>query len=94
MIPANKTQGPGYRTDKVFDLSKMQPYNLMDLITPFRALTMDVCLYLPRTSDLRQVASCNENEEKITVIHYCMEGASKALCAYFGDLSIDYKSQC
>lgn len=71
--------GPGYRFDSVFDLSKMQPYNLNDLIDLFLSLTDDVILYLPRTSDLRQLAARTHGgkDEKTTVIHYCMEGASK-----------------
>ena len=73
LIPA----GPGYRTDSVFDLSNMQPYNLKGLIEPFQELTEDVALYLPRTSDLRQLANVVKDDQKVTVMHYCMEGASK-----------------
>ncbi|KAI4150497.1 MAG: hypothetical protein LQ340_004031 [Diploschistes diacapsis] len=69
--------GPGYRTDDIFDLSQMQPYNLSALIEPFQAFTKDVVLYLPRTSNLRQVARYSEDENRITIMHYCMEGASK-----------------
>ena len=71
-------KGPGYRTDPVFDLSKMQPYNMMNLIGPFQELTEDIALYLPRTSNLRQLARAVKDDEKMTVVHYCMEGASKA----------------
>ena len=69
--------GPGYRSDSVFDLSKMQPYNLMDLLDPLQHLTTNVVLYLPRTSDLRQLTKTVDNDQKITVVYYCMEGASK-----------------
>lgn len=71
--------GPGYRLDSVFDLSKMQPYNLNDLLDLFLSLTDDAILYLPRTSDLRQLAARAQGgeDEKMTVMHYCMEGASK-----------------
>ena len=69
--------GPGYRTDTVFDLSKMQPYDLSDLLLPFQQLTSNVALYLPRTSDLRQLTKSHKGNDKLTVIHYCMEGASK-----------------
>ncbi|KAL9031534.1 MAG: hypothetical protein Q9196_000429 [Gyalolechia fulgens] len=70
--------GPGYRTDAVFDLTTMQPYSLQQLLDLFRRLTEDIVLFLPRTSDLRQVAKANEDSERIKAIHYCMEGASKA----------------
>ena len=46
--------GPGYSTDAIFDLSTMEPYALARLHTAYR--TMDHALYLPRTSDLRQIA--------------------------------------
>ena len=69
--------GPGYRSDTVFDLAKMQPYNLTDLLAFFRQLTKDVALYLPRSSDVRQLANETFGESKLTVMHYCIEGASK-----------------
>ena len=69
--------GPGYRSDSVFDLAKMQPYTLTDLLYPFQQLTEDVVLYLPRTSDVRQLANKSSEGSKTIVMHYCMEGASK-----------------
>ncbi len=70
--------GQGYRSDPVFDLSKMQPYTLNKLLDLLLGLTDDVVLYLPRTSDLRQLAARVKGDgARITVIHYCMEGASK-----------------
>ncbi|KAI4154365.1 MAG: hypothetical protein L6R39_001392 [Caloplaca ligustica] len=76
--------GPGYRTDSIFDLGTMQPYSLGQLLEPFRQLTQDIVLFLPRTSDLHQLAKENDTSKKIQAIHYCMEGASKAMCVYFG----------
>ena len=85
--------GIGYRDHEVFDLALMEPYNLDRL---HRACgSMDHALYLPRTSDLRQIAKLaptpvaagrtgrkrGENR-KIEVVQYCMEGASKAMVAY------------
>ncbi len=72
--------GPGYRSDTIFDLAMMQPYTLTDLLNPFRQLTEDVVLYLPRTSDIRQLADESFTGEKTTVMHYCIEGASKVGC--------------
>ena len=70
----------------------MQPYDLQKLYDAFSKVTKEVVLYLPRTSDLNQLAQLvgNEDEElpdekKLQVTHYCMRGASKALCAYYGD---------
>ncbi|KAI9873709.1 MAG: hypothetical protein M1830_010699 [Pleopsidium flavum] len=77
--------GPGYRSEYMFDLSTMQPHSLKDIYEPFSKLTRDVALYLPRTSDLRQLAKLVPDDKKVTVVHYCMEGASK-LCVYSNKL--------
>ena len=71
--------GPGYRSDVIFDLTKMQPYTLLDLLEPFQDPAHDVVLYLPRNSDMRQLANQSKGSSKTTVIHYCMEGASKVI---------------
>lgn len=76
--------GPGYSTDKIFDLTQMQPYNLEQLHGAYREL--DHLLFLPRTSDLRQLAKLAPPGEKVEVVQYCMEGASKALGAYIPGL--------
>ena len=55
----------------------MQPYNLQTLLVTLRRHSSDVVLYLPRTSDMRQIAKAMIETNKITVMHYCMEGASK-----------------
>ncbi|KZF22371.1 S-adenosyl-L-methionine-dependent methyltransferase [Xylona heveae TC161] len=87
--------GPGYSSDAIFCLSTMQPYSLNDLVVPMSKVTMDIVLYLPRTSDVRQLARYAPNGKKTPIIHYCMNGASKALCVYYGDFKfgIDHKSQ-
>ncbi|KAJ2979481.1 hypothetical protein NUW58_g7187 [Xylaria curta] len=72
--------GPGYRTDEIFDLSTMEPYNLAALHETYKI--MDHALYLPRTSDLRQIAKLVPDGVKIDVVQYCVEGASKAMVAY------------
>jgi trimethylguanosine synthase len=58
----------------------MQPYSLKQIHDMCRM--MDCALYLPRTSDLRQIAKVAPAGKKIEVVQYCMEGASKALVAY------------
>lgn len=73
----------------MYDLGVMQPYSIEQLYTAFSGLTKNVVLYLPRTSDLRQLAKQAKNDEKLEVTHYCMHGASKALCVYFGDFAGD-----
>lgn len=72
--------GPGYRTDEVFNLATMAPYSLIDIHGLCKG--MDTAFFLPRTSDLRQIAKLAPKGKKIEIVQYCMEGASKALVAY------------
>ncbi|TPX15391.1 uncharacterized protein E0L32_004371 [Thyridium curvatum] len=72
--------GVSYRDQDVFDLSTMQPYNLRQLHDA--SVPFEHALYLPRTSDLRQIAKLVPGETKVDVRQYCMEGASKAMVAY------------
>jgi trimethylguanosine synthase len=72
--------GPSYSADGVFDLSKMSPYSAQNIWNACKG--MDCALYLPRTSDLRQIAKFAPEGKKLDVTQYCMEGASKALVAY------------
>ncbi|KAK5172877.1 putative diacylglycerol O-acyltransferase tgs1 [Saxophila tyrrhenica] len=79
--------GPTYTDFEVFDLGMMEPYPLEKMFTTFTAKNRSAVLYLPRTSDLRQLAKRAKGDEKLKVTHYCMNGASKALCVYFGDFT-------
>lgn len=72
--------GPGYTSDKIFNLSTMLPYSLEDIHLACKG--MGIALYLPRTSDIRQIAKLAPDGKKLEVVQYCMEGASKALVAY------------
>lgn len=86
---ADSDIGPQYTADNVFGLSTMQPYGIGQLYNEFTALSNDVVLYLPRTSDLNELAVYakkhqKESRKKMEVAHYCIRGVSKALCAYFG----------
>lgn len=69
--------GPGYSEDAVFNLATMQPYNLHELYAAFTKVSMEVVLFLPRTSDLNELAELQKEDRKLIVMHYCMKGASK-----------------
>ena len=71
------SSGPGYRSDNIFNLFTMQPYGLRDLMQHFQAVSSDIVLYLPRTSDVRQLSEFADQAGKLPVIHFCVEGASK-----------------
>lgn len=81
------TIGPGYRTDKIFNLRTMEPYPLEVLFKEYAAFTKHMALYLPRTSDVEQLAYYVPDGHNATVKHYCMEGHSKALCVFYGDFN-------
>lgn len=76
-LVSNPHEGPDYAHDAVFDLSKMEPYDLTKLHKSFSAITPDFVLYLPRTSDLNQLAAFVGDDEKLPVIHYCTRQWSK-----------------
>jgi len=74
--------GPRYKDYEMFDLSKMLPYSIEQIYEVCKS--MDSALFLPRQSDLRQIARLVKEvkQRKIEVVQYCMVGASKALVAY------------
>ena len=69
--------GPGYRGDSIFDLETMEPYGLRKLYDGYCKVSKDIVLYLPRTSDLNEIAELAKEDKQIPVTHYCMRGASK-----------------
>jgi trimethylguanosine synthase len=77
--------GVDYTKQEIFDLSTMEPYNLDQLHQACHP--MQHALYLPRTSDLRQVAALVEDDTKIDVVQYCLKRSSKAMVAYFPEAS-------
>lgn len=80
--------GPGYRSDQVFNLKTMEPYSLQRLYDEYSVFSKHMVLFIPRTSDLKQIAKLVPDGDKATVMHYCMEGASKALCIFYGDFNV------
>lgn len=68
--------GPKYRGDHVFDLEKMEPYAAGYIVRRAREVSMNLALYVPRTSDMNQLAALAEGEE-MEVVHYCLARKSK-----------------
>ncbi|KAK4500533.1 hypothetical protein PRZ48_008722 [Zasmidium cellare] len=81
--------GPSYTDFDVFDLSYMEPYSLSHLYDAFNTASSEVALYLPRTTDIRQLAKYAKKDEKLQVVHYCVKGASKALTVYYGSFQVN-----
>jgi trimethylguanosine synthase len=74
--------GTEYGIDDIFDLTKMQPYNLEKLYTSFTKYSNEIVLYLPRNSDLNQIARYAQDGKKLEVAHYAIMGASKVCSDY------------
>jgi trimethylguanosine synthase len=55
----------------------MEPYNMDKLYRSFSKVTSHIVFYLPRTSDLNQLAMYAAEGKKMEVAHYCLKGASK-----------------
>lgn len=72
--------GVSYADTEVFDLGAMEPYSLGEIHEACRE--MRHVLFLPRNSDVRQVAGLVRGEGKVDVVQYCMFGASKGMVAY------------
>lgn len=62
----------------------MEPYPLKKLYKEYSLFTTHIAMYLPRTSNVKQLAKYVPEDQKVTVMHYCIEGSSKALCVYYG----------
>lgn len=74
--------GTSYGEDDVFDLTRMEPYNLDKLYKDFTKISKELVLYLPRNSDLNQIARYVPKDEKLEVAHYAIMGASKVRRAH------------
>lgn len=66
----------------------MEPYSLETLFSEYSLFTQHMVLYLPRTSDVKQLAKFVPDDRRATLMHYCMEGHSKALCIFYGDFNV------
>lgn len=66
----------------------MEPYSLEKLYQEYSLFTEHIAMYLPRTSNVQQLAKYVPQGQKVTVMHYCTEGASKALCIYYGGFDL------
>ncbi len=55
----------------------MEPYSVQHICAAFLKVSESLVLYLPRTSDLRQVAALVPDSQRINAVHYCIRKASK-----------------
>lgn len=75
--------GPQYANAETMDLNAMEPYGVDVLHREFSPFAH--AMFLPRNGDLRQLADLvpNDPKEKLDVVQYLINGASKGLVAYY-----------
>jgi len=73
--------GPSYGSVEIFNLDTMAPYTLDQILGLCKG--MDSAVFLPRNSDMRQIARAAPEGAKVEAVQYCMKGASKGMVAYF-----------
>jgi trimethylguanosine synthase len=72
--------GPDYAKFQVFNLKAMQPYDTQHLVRELSAFSTELVLFLPRNSNLNQLAEYAKDGSKVQVVHYCVHGSSKVSC--------------
>lgn len=76
--------GPKYKSYSKFRLDLGGPNSIFSIIKHARTLGTSICLFLPRNSDLEQIASLAQDDEKILVDFMCLHGRCKGICVYLG----------
>lgn len=82
--------GPSYQESGdanggIFDLETMEPYPFSACYDAAKKCSEKAAFFLPRTSDLRQLAEHAEGK-KVRAVHCCVRAASKAICAFYGEM--------
>ncbi|PWN32308.1 S-adenosyl-L-methionine-dependent methyltransferase [Meira miltonrushii] len=76
--------------ENFYPLSALAPSGGKDLFETASKLTPNVCMFVPRTVDLQELASLvdkNGSQSKISVEEQWLRGRCKALSCYFGELA-------
>lgn len=80
--------GPAYKGKHEFDLSLLQPMPLKPLLESFFRVSPNVCLFLPRNSNLIQLSQITRDlcgdEAKCRVIYVYSDGFVKGIYALWG----------
>ncbi|ODQ77846.1 hypothetical protein BABINDRAFT_40730 [Babjeviella inositovora NRRL Y-12698] len=80
--------GPGYVKNKTFDLDLLQPAPLKAILQTFLRITNHVGLFLPRNSNLDQLAEATREllgeEARCRVVYVNLQGYCKGIVALWG----------
>lgn len=81
--------GPGYKNKDCFDLTLLQPIPLRDLLVSFFKISSNVCLFLPKNSDLTQLSQVTKDlcgdDAKCRIIYVYNGGFIKGIYAIWGE---------
>jgi len=78
--------GPSYLDVETFDLHSMSPIDGVELFHVAREITKNIAYFLPRNSDMNQVASLAGRGAYTEIETNILNRKCKTLTAYFGDL--------
>lgn len=85
-IPATPTIDTE-KDENFYPLSALAPSGGKDLFQQASQLTPNVCMFVPRTIDLNELASLVGQHSQIAVEEQWLRGRCKALSCYFGELA-------
>jgi trimethylguanosine synthase len=81
--------GPGYKGKDCFDLTLLQPISVKQLLESFFKISPNVCLFLPRNSDLSQLSEVTTElcgpDSKCRIIYVYCNGYIKGIYAIWGE---------
>ena len=89
--------GPNYLNLEVYDLEQhLQPVGITSLLKSMFRLSKNVILFLPRNSDLKQLARVTREllgpEAKCKVLYVKVNAHLKGIAAIWGDALVNYES--
>jgi len=80
--------GPGYKGKEFFDLNLLQPMPIKELLVSFFKISPNVVLFLPRNSNLEQLAQVTNEllgpEAKCRILYTYQDGFIKGIIAFWG----------
>ncbi|KAH7727540.1 Protein T08G11.4 b [Aphelenchoides avenae] len=77
--------GPSYLQEKVYDLDKQEP-NGYEIFRIARKISPNIGYFLPRNTSVKQLIALAGPGGRVEVEHDVLNGKTKTLTAYFGDL--------
>ena len=89
--------GPEYIRDKYYNLNNILPYPLEKLLSIFLHYTDNVCLFLPKNSNLVQIQKITQtlfhDEKYVRVLRMSVHGRQKGLLCCWGPAFVDFDLQ-